>query len=518
MPEMTENERLAAQLALLRGAEVNRMSLFDPYTKQREFFSLGATKRQRMFSAGNRLGKSDSGAYEMACHLTGLYPPWWQGRRYTRPVQAWACGLSAEATMKISQGKLCGNPAIAGSLGTGLIPKDLIYSTTLGRGVSGAYASITVKHKSGGFSVCSFKSYEQGWQKFQGDKIDVIWMDEEPEDYRVYTESRTRTVDTGGIVFITFTALNGETELFTSFANGKDPNKGYVNMTGDEVLAEPDNHFMDLAQAEGFPRTQEGAQAWYEKEVLSWPAHQRETRRSGAPAHGSGAVFTFLKDSISYTGRKSESGFVRMGWGTDFGGMGQTTGNFSHPFGAVLGLYDAVTDTIYVEHALRLTGGQVLEHAFSMKQICAAAPVFWPHDGARQASKDDPETTAGLYRKQGLRMWHEHATFASGGYKTEAGIMEMHTRFSTGRLKIHEALAEVWEEYRNYHRDEDGDIVRNKDDLMSAIRILVMMLPRFGVSVPMGNLSGRSWKDGVRDASAPARNHSDWDPITGRPY
>lgn len=516
MTDLTPDE--AKLLDLLRSAIHNRLELFKPYAKQKAFFAMGREKRQRMFSAGNRLGKSDSGAYEMACHLTGLYPAWWEGRRWTRPVVAWACGLSAEATMKISQGKLCGNPGIADSLGTGLIPKDLITSTTLGRGVTGAFASISVKHVSGGQSVLSFKSYEQGWQKFQGDKIDVIWMDEEPEDYKVYTESRTRTLDTGGILFITFTALNGETELFNSFSEGKDPNKGFVNMTGDEVLAEPDNHFLDLAAEAGFPRSQEGAQAWYENEVMSWPVHERETRRSGAPTHGSGAVFIFSREQIAYTGRKSDDGFVRMGWGTDFGGMGATTGNFSHPFGAVFGCYDAVTDRIFVERAVRLPGGQVLEHAYAMKQICAAAPVFWPHDGVRQAKHDDPETTAGLYRKQGLRMFHQWATFKHGGYKTETGIMEMHQRFATGRLKIHEDLLEVWEEYRNYHRDEDGDIVRNKDDLMSALRILVMMLPRFGQNVPMGDGGGRHWRDTITSIQAPQRNQADWSPLTGKPY
>ena len=502
-------------IALLRSAATNRILLFTPYAKQQEFFSLGATKRQRMFSAGNRLGKSDSGAFETSCHLTGIYPDWWLGRRYDRPIVAWACGLSAEATMKISQGKLCGNPAISGSLGTGLIPRDLITGTTLGRGVTGAFASITVRHVSGGDSVLSFKSYEQGWQKFQGDKIDFIWMDEEPEDYKVYTEARTRTLDTGGSLIITFTALNGETELYNSFSGGKDPNKGFVNMTGDEVLAETNNHFLDIAEAAGFPRTHEGASAWYESEVMSWPAHERETRRMGVPTHGSGSVFTFTKEQVQYRGTMCQSGFVRMGWGLDFGGMGQTTGNYSHPFGAVFGLWDPMTDVIYIERALRLPGGHVLEHAFSMKTICAAAPVFWPHDGNRQASRDNPETTSQLYKAQGLRMWHEWATFKHGGYATETGILEMHTRFATGRLKIHEDLFEVWEEYRNYHRDEKGEIVRNKDDLMSAMRILVMMLPRFGVNVPMGDGGGRHWRDTINTREQ--KRTFTFDPITGQP-
>ena len=92
-------------------------------------------------------------------------------------------------------------------------------------------------------------------------------------------------------------------------------------------------------------------------------------------------------------------------------------------------------------------------------------------------------------------MWHSHATFASGGYATETGILEMYQRFTSGRLKVAAHLTDWWAEFIGYHRDETGDIVKLHDDLMSASRILVMMLPRFGVSVPMGSLNGQHWRD-----------------------
>jgi len=49
---------------------------YKPYDKQKEFHNLGATKRERVLSAGNQLGKSEAGAAEMAMHLTGIYPDW----------------------------------------------------------------------------------------------------------------------------------------------------------------------------------------------------------------------------------------------------------------------------------------------------------------------------------------------------------------------------------------------------------------------------------------------------------
>src|ERR1039458_10231464 len=72
---------------------------------------------------GNRTGKTETGAYEMACHLTGQYPDWWQGRRFSKPVNAWACGTTNGTTRDIVQEKLLGPE---GAHGTGMIPAHTI--------------------------------------------------------------------------------------------------------------------------------------------------------------------------------------------------------------------------------------------------------------------------------------------------------------------------------------------------------------------------------------------------------
>lgn len=472
----------------------NAMEFFRPYGKQLEFCTLGAFKKTRMFSAGNQLGKSDWGAYETAVHLTGRYPAWWTGVRFDHPIVGWAVGMSAGATRDILQAKLCGAPMVDGALGTGMIPKDdFAASPASGRGIAGSYDMIQVTWhrpdgKPGGVSTLVFKSYEQGWKKFQGTTIDWIWMDEEPDDVLIFSECQTRTLATRGSLIITFTPLNGETELWTSFAHAhkegkhKDPKKGYVTMTGDDVLAEPHSHLQREA---------------YEADVASWPAYLREAKRNGLPTMGSGSVFEFTREAISFPRFHAIPGHFRTGWGVDFGGMGASTGDYSHPFGAVLGTYDPLTDTIYIIQAIRLEHMLPINHADAMKRVCAAAPVFWPHDGHRTSGDDKTTDTAGLYKQQNLRMWSTHATFKNGGYSTETGLLEMQQRFASGRLKICDDLENWWQEYINYHRDDDGDLVKLKDDLMSATRILCMMLPRYGLMVPMGNLDGRHWRDGT---------------------
>jgi hypothetical protein len=62
----------------------------------------------------------------MAVHLTGRYPSWWNGRRFSGPIRAWAAGDTSKTVREIIQEKLLGKP---GELGTGMIPGDAIIKT-----------------------------------------------------------------------------------------------------------------------------------------------------------------------------------------------------------------------------------------------------------------------------------------------------------------------------------------------------------------------------------------------------
>ena len=75
-------------------------------------------------------GKSRTGAAEVAIHATGLYPKWWRGRKYTRPVEIWCGSENTEASRDIVQKALLGN---LGEYGTGMIPKQCLVDTKTGR-------------------------------------------------------------------------------------------------------------------------------------------------------------------------------------------------------------------------------------------------------------------------------------------------------------------------------------------------------------------------------------------------
>src|ERR1700730_12647051 len=213
-----QRKRLYAEMLIERQRRIDGTKLFRycPYPKQADFHAAGATHRERLIMAANRFGKTECGAAEMAMHLTGLYPAWWVGKRFDKPVRAWAAGVTNTATRDIVQEKLIGPPDRQEAWGTGLIPGDLILKPSLARGAANAIDTVGVKHSTGGVSVLQFKSYESGREKFQGAGREVVWLDEEC-DIDLYFECLTRTNETGGIVYMTFTPLLGWSEVVELF-------------------------------------------------------------------------------------------------------------------------------------------------------------------------------------------------------------------------------------------------------------------------------------------------------------
>jgi phage terminase large subunit-like protein len=202
------------------------------YPRHLEFFAAGADYRERCFLAANRVGKTTCGAYETTCHLTGIYPDWWTGRRFHDPVRAWACGKKNETTRDIVQKALLGPVGYEGLRkvleGTGMIPGELIGRVTWKRGVDDLCDTVKVKHASGGWSTLGLKSYEQGRGSFEGTSQHLIWFDEEvPLD--VYGEGLIRTMTTQGIILLTFTPLAGMSETVLQFQLAKDrPTLGHM--------------------------------------------------------------------------------------------------------------------------------------------------------------------------------------------------------------------------------------------------------------------------------------------------
>lgn len=206
------------------------------YPVHMEFFDAGAKYRERCALCANRVGKTfGMGGYEYSCHLTGLYPDWWTGRRFDRPIRGWAAGKTNETTRDIIQsclfGAIRGSGTRKGFEGTGVVPGGKIGAITWKQGVSDLADTVKIKHVSGGWSTCGLKSYQQGRGSFEGTAQHVIWLDEEaPSD--VYGECLIRTATTNGIVMLTFTPLEGLTETVLQFL----PKEMRPNVGDDDLL------------------------------------------------------------------------------------------------------------------------------------------------------------------------------------------------------------------------------------------------------------------------------------------
>lgn len=197
----------------------------EAYPKHMEFFEAGAKYRERCAMCANRVGKTETmGGYETALHLTGIYPHWWKGRRFDKPVQWWAAGKTNKTTRDIVQAKLFGKIAYNGSrktvAGTGLIRGAKIGGIAWKQGVQDLIDTVLIKHETNGvfdgYSELGVKSYQQGRGSFEGTEKDGIWLDEEPP-IDIYGECLIRTVTTNGLIYITFTPLDGVTETVLQF-------------------------------------------------------------------------------------------------------------------------------------------------------------------------------------------------------------------------------------------------------------------------------------------------------------
>lgn len=207
--------------------------------------------------------------------------------------------------------------------------------------------------------------------------------------------------------------------------------------------------------------------------IASYPAHEREARIKGIPSLGSGRVFPISDETIACESISIPKHWVRIN-GLDFG--------YDHPFAAVGLAWDREADVIYVTQIYRQRESTPIIHAAAIKPWGDWIPCAWPHDGF-QHDKGSGLGLAQQYRDQDLEMLPEHATHEEGGNGVEAGIMEMLDRMQTGRFKVFKHLEEWFAEFRLYHR-EDGKIIKERDDLMSATRYGVMM-KRFAITQPI---------------------------------
>lgn len=414
-----------------------------------DFFQAGAKYRQRLALAANRVGKTEGmGLYELTMHCTGDYPSWWKGRRFKRPVRCWASGDTSKTVREILQLKLLGP---VGSYGTGLVPGENLEKTTRAGGVADTVEVIYVKHKAGGLSSITLKSYEQGVEGFQGTEIDVILLDEEPP-LDIYIECLMRTMTNNGIIMCTFTPLLGMSQVVRKFLPNGKIKEGEVVET-DEHGNKITSKYVVSATWDDVPHLTPQAKAELWAEI---PPFQRDARSKGVPQLGSGAIYPITEDDITVNDFAIPDEWPRA-FGMDVGWKKTAV---------IWGAYDRETDTVYLYSEYYRGQAEPVVHAAGIRGRGEwITGVIDPAANGR--SQKDGTKLIKEYQDLGLKL--QNAPNA-----VEAGIFAVWKGLSTGKVKIFKSLQNTLSEYRLYRRDDKGDVVKEDDHLMDAMRYLIL--------------------------------------------
>ncbi len=465
---------------LLKAIEVikiHRFERFQPYPWQLDLYAAGKECKQRLVMAGNRVGKTDGIVFEIAAHATGNYPDWWPGHTFNFPPVIWCCGVSGEQMRDVLQKKLFGVMVGRQSFSGGLIKPSEVIEVTRDQGTPKLGKDIRVKHKSGGATVISFKSYTQGTDPLMGSNVDVAAVDEQPPD-PAYTQILTRTTlgnrGKGGLMIIGYTPEKGLTKVLQNWMNKPSPGQWMRQVTWDDSPHLTPEIKKQLMEA--------------------YPDNERQLRMEGLPVFGSGPIFT--ASPSDYLVKPFEiPGHWRVCAGLDFG--------LKHRFACVWTAQDPETRIkyIYNEFVSRNTLPPV--HAAAINGFGEKIPIVYPHDG-NTAEKGSGKTLATIYRENNANMTVMF-TNDDGTIYLSPGLVAMNNELNTGRMKVMENCVETRKEMLSYHRDDKGKVVAINDDVVSAMRYSSRSVDR--ISIPYSGafetVRDSSYRDQFLDALQP---------------
>lgn len=436
------------------------------YDWQIEFCASTRDYFESCLMAANQIGKTLVGTVIDAFHLMGNYPDNWPGHKFKHAPLIWCLGVSTEKTRDLLQTALFGKYDKLKGFEGGLVPKDKILDKESVSGVMNAMRTVRVKHASGGISTVQFWSYAQGQDVLMGDKVDHAHIDEDPKDQKIRPQVITRTLNgdkgKGGKIIYTFTPEHGLTDTVMQFRD---------NLTASQF-------FMRKGWSDSPHMTPEKR----ERALLQYPEHQRDMRSTGVPMRGHGRIYDVSDDFVL-----CEPFPIPDHWKTiiaiDFGD--------DHPQGIVRLSHDPENDAVYVTNSWRARQVSANDAWGATHKWSAGFPVAWPIDGLNgEKARDDSLEIKEHYVDAGFNMLPDFATWPekvnsrgkliTGGVGVESGVYAILDRARKGNFKMFTGQSELMDEWREYHRDENGNIVKIRDDLLCAVRYGIMSL-RFAV-------------------------------------
>lgn len=212
--------------------------------------------------------------------------------------------------------------------------------------------------------------------------------------------------------------------------------------------------------------------------IASIPPHMRDARTKGIPQLGAGAIYPVPESEIIVEPFKIPNFWPRV-YALDVG-WNRTA--------ALWGAWDRDQDCVYLYSEYYRGEAEPAIHA----QAILARGKWIPgviDPASRGRSQIDGERLIDMYVDLGLSL-------GAADNAVEAGIYEVWSRLSAGKLKVFKTLQNFLSEYRLYRRDEKGKIVKSNDHLCDCCRYLIIT----GLMIAETAPPLHAWEDELGDA------------------
>jgi phage terminase large subunit-like protein len=422
------------------------------YPKSLEFWEAGKKYKYRMLCGGNQTSKTSTASYEVACHVTGIYPKDWNGKKVKGPNNWWIAGETNRDVKEIMQDRFIGP---VGERGTGLIPHmclDLDSMTETDKADT-FVQTVRVQHfnengEFDGMSTMTFKSYEAGRKSFQGLPRN-IFLDEEPP-LEILSECFARTTSNDDLMLIlTFTPLQGWSRLLANwFPEGWPGTSGPIYVGGKNS-----SKYLVIQTVDDVPHiSKEKKEEMFE----NYHPHVREARLKGIPSLGSGAIYPIPRTDWVINDVTIPPHYKKL-FGLDVGY------NWTACVWLAINPDDGVM-YVYSEHKMSETDPVGHAEVIRTRGLWIPGAIDSASNGRGQ---DGGESLINQYRTLGLNVTNANKS-------VEAGIYAVWSALKLGQLKVFASCQKTILELESYHRDEKGKIVKFNDHLCDALRYAVM--------------------------------------------
>lgn len=196
------------------------------------------------------------------------------------------------------------------------------------------------------------------------------------------------------------------------------------------------------------------------------PPHQRDARSKGVPSLGAGAIYPVPESEITVEPFEIPKWF-EISAGFDVGW------NFT---AAVWVARNPDSRECFLYNCYKAGQKEPSVHASAVKARGDWVPIAID-PAARGRGQRDGEQLYQDYFDLGLDL-------IKAENSVEAGLYQVWQMLSSGQLKVFATCKAWFEEYRLYHRDEKGKIVKTNDHLMDATRYAIVTGINYGMPDP----------------------------------